>query len=491
MNIIIRTDASISLGTGHVMRCLTLADELRQHDARVYFICRNGPGNLIGLIEKKGHKVHRLSADIDVNTDQKLTQNILRGLSVFPDWLIIDHYDVDISWESSLRNFTKKIMVIDDLASKEHDCDLLLNQNYGINENQYREFIPKHCVRLIGSQYALLPPQFSKIRDTLKEHDGKINRFLVFMGGADSTNETSKVLRAIQMLDRPDLAIDIVIGLQNPYRNEIEKLSSQIPSAACYFNTQNMAELMAEADISIGAGGTTTWERACLGLPSIVITVAENQKSINKELAKNGYIILSGWREDVTEINIFEDIAFLLRHCEIVRSTSLKSKILVDGNGIKRIINHIIDSQAPVSLKPATTEDCENVFKWRNHPEIRKLSFDRGPLLWDDHQKWFLKAIASSKTVLLIGEENNNPVGVLRYDLRDYNSFVSIYLKPGFTGKGIGTQMLTMGSDWIRKKHPDIKKITAEIIPQNVSSIKAFQKAGFKDDSLTFVLNLK
>tara|TARA_B100000315_G_scaffold184167_1_gene173160 strand:+ start:11059 stop:12534 length:1476 start_codon:yes stop_codon:yes gene_type:complete len=491
MNIVIRTDASDSLGTGHVMRCLTLADELRSYGAKISFICREETGNLIELIEKKTYKVHTISTSISLETDKKLTQNVLKNQPIFPDWLIIDHYEIDISWESSLRMFTKKIMVIDDLANKKHDCDILLNQNYGTNENKYKGLVPEDCIRLIGPKNALLRPLFVKLRENIKESNGEIKRILVSMGGADTTNETCKVLRAITMLNRADIATDVIIGSSNSNLKEIRALASQMPNTTSHYHVENMAELMLAADLSIGGGGTTTWERCCFGLPTLIITIAENQVDVIEKLAKDGYVIYSGWHKDVTEQNIFEDVLFLLRHEEIVRRMSSIVKNIVDGNGVKRVANYIMNNLQSIYLRPVTIDDCERVFEWRNHPEVRKYSFDPSPLSWDEHKQWFSKKISSSKAAFLIGEKDNIPVGVLRYDFRKNDAHISIYVSSEFLDKGIGTKLLKKGNNWIKEHYPKINKIIANIIPGNHQSVKVFQKAGFKENSLTHIFNLQ
>ena len=288
MNILIRTDASINIGTGHVMRCLTLADELRQKGVDISFICHEEPGNLISYIEDRGYKVHQMPGEIDIETDRRLTKEILSKYEIKPDWLIIDHYDIDISWEYPLRKYAKKLMVIDDLANREHACDLLLDQNYSNNEDRYNGLVPGNCIQLLGPEYAILRPQFQKARECLRKKDGGVNRILVFMGGVDSQNVTSKVLRAIHMLDRSDIALDVVVGNLNPYHDEIKILTSKIPNTICHHNVENMAKLMSSADLCIGAGGTTTWERCCVGLPTIAIILAENQKGISESLDREG-----------------------------------------------------------------------------------------------------------------------------------------------------------------------------------------------------------
>lgn len=346
MNIFFRTDSSIDIGTGHVIRCLTLADALRQREVNVSFICREEQGNLISHIERSGYKVHHLQSGIDIEEDRKLTEKIIAACEVSPDWLIIDHYDIDISWETSLRKFVKKIMVIDDLANRRHNCDLLLDQNYSSNGNRYDRLVPDNCIKFFGPTYALLRPQFQKIRENLKERNSEIKRILVFMGGVDPTNETCKVLRAIKMLERPNIAIDVVVGSSNPHQAEIEAFVSTMPNTICHVNVDNMAELMALADLCIGAGGTTTWERCCLGLPSIVMILAENQRKIAESLSREEVIVNLGWFEDVKETDIRDALKNLANNLDFRRSLSIKGCKIVDGRGVERVSQMMIGEHA-------------------------------------------------------------------------------------------------------------------------------------------------
>ncbi len=341
MKVCFRTDASFNIGTGHVMRCLTLADELSQKGADINFVCREEPGNLISYIENRGYKVHQLPREIDIDTDRKLTKEILSKYESKSDWLIIDHYDIDISYESSLRDHVKKIMVIDDLANREHDCDLLLDQNYSKNENRYNGLVPENCIQLLGPEYAILRSQFQKARANLRERDGGVNRILVFMGGVDSKDITSKVLRAINILVRSDIAIDVVIGNLNPHHDEIKILASKIPNTICHHNVEDLAKFMSSADICIGAGGTTTWERCCVGLPTITIVLAGNQKDISESLDKEGAIINLGWYQNVKENDITECINELINDPKKIQSMADKSRNLVDGEGVSRVVDTI------------------------------------------------------------------------------------------------------------------------------------------------------
>jgi len=341
MNIVFRTDASINIGTGHVMRCLTLADELRLKCTDINFICREEPGNMISYIGNRGYKVHQFPGEIDIETDGRLTKEILSKYEINPDGLIIDHYDIDISWEYPLRKYAKRLMVIDDLANRKHDCGLLLDQNYSNNENCYNGLVPENCIQLLGPEYAILRPQFQRARGNAKKRDGGVNRILLFMGGVDSKDITSKALRAIHMLDRSDIVVDVVIGNLNPYHDEIKILTSKIPNTSCHHNVENMAELMASADLCIGACGITTWERCCVGLPAITIILAENQKNISESLEKEGVLINLGWYHNVTEKNIKEAVEGLIDNPQKLVSMSDKSRRLVDGKGVGRVIDTI------------------------------------------------------------------------------------------------------------------------------------------------------
>jgi UDP-2,4-diacetamido-2,4,6-trideoxy-beta-L-altropyranose hydrolase len=337
MKIVFRTDASINIGTGHVIRCLTLADELRQKGIDINFICSEEAGNLISYIENREYKVDQLPGEIDIETDRRLTNKILSKYETKPDGLIIDHYDIDLLYESSFRDRVKKIMVIDDLADREHDCDLLLDQNYSKNDNRYSGLVPENCIQLLGSEYAILRHQFQKARENLRKRDGGVNRILVFMGGADSKNITSKALRAIRMLGRSDIAIDVVVGDLNQYHNEIKILTSKMPNTVYHHNVEDMANLMSSADLCIGAGGTATWERCCVGLPAITIIIAENQEDISESLDNEGVLINLGWYHNVTENNIKDGIEGLIDNPQKMASMCDKSRRLVDGEGVNRV----------------------------------------------------------------------------------------------------------------------------------------------------------
>lgn len=280
MNILIRTDASVEIGSGHVMRCLTIADQLRTYGHQVTFWMLPLEGNLIEYVNNLGFPV----------TSQLQ----------FADILIVDHYQLDESWESSMRAYTAKIVVIDDLANRIHDCDVLLDQNAVENyEHRYDQLVSKNCKKLLGPQFLIIRDEFKVARRKHTIRSGEVKRILVFMGGSDPTHETSKVLKALSQTTTSFEHIDVVVGSGNTHKYLIEQLCIA-HGFSFHCQISNIANLMSKADFSIGAGGSTTWERCYVGLPSTSTIVADNQKLITEKAEQLGAIINLGWHEHVT-----------------------------------------------------------------------------------------------------------------------------------------------------------------------------------------------
>lgn len=355
-----RVDASVQIGSGHVMRCLALADALTQKGAEVSFISRELSGNLCDFVEGKGYPVYRMHSmqvaadnvkqcgsrhsdwlDVSWEIDAKQTATIL-GSKKDADWLVVDHYALDGRWEKIVRTHVKKIMAIDDLADRIHDCDILLDQNlYNDMETRYDSFLPEHCRRLLGPAYALLRSEFAMARKSLRKRNGSVHRILIFFGGSDPTNETRKALEAVTRLNLPDIAVDVVVGIVNPYKDQIKQLCATMPNTEFYCQVENMAELMVKADLAIGAGGSTTWERCCLGLPGLVCSFAENQEALTRNAEAKHVLAYLGHCSAVSQYTLAKSIHQLCNNSELLRSMSLHGMQLVDGAGVGRVVTEI------------------------------------------------------------------------------------------------------------------------------------------------------
>lgn len=350
MKVLFRADASVEIGSGHLMRCLTLADQLRSEGAEVAFICRDLPGGMFDYLRTRDYRFAKLpAAEADkVSQQTDATETIEAARQMFPggvDWLVVDHYRLDAAWERLLRPHTKRLMVIDDLANRPHDCDLLLDQNYYRDmERRYEGLVPAQCVTLLGPEYVLLRPEFAEARQRLRARDGTVRRILVFFGGSDPTNQTRKVLDAIKLIDNPDISADVVVGTGNPHRDEIESLCHGMPGMQYHCQVSNMAELILGADIGIGAGGAAMWERCYLGLPTMTVVFADNQVRTTEDVAGLGAIEYLGRSDRLAPEDYARAVAKLLGDTDRVRQIAeaalkvLQPQIISVGAVMRRLI---------------------------------------------------------------------------------------------------------------------------------------------------------
>ncbi len=507
MKIAIRVDASLKIGTGHVVRCLTLADELKLNGANIVFICRNLSGNLIQYIEEKSYTVLKLikkefneddsssdkyqSYDDWLETSARLdaeeTNALLKSNNKF-DFLIVDHYSINERWEKEQKKVVNKIFVIDDLANRKHDCDFLLDQNFYLDMHaRYKNLIENDCNVLIGPKYAILRSDFKKQRKKTNLKKEAIKKLFIFYGGVDFTNMTAKTLRAIMPIVSDDIVADVVIGATNPHRAEIESLCNSNKNINLHVQAKNMAQLMADADLSIGSGGTVTWERMCVGLPSIVWPVADNQVKLLKDCSAKELVYLPDDDSPTIE-DIFTHIKYLINNVKLCNDMREKGMALVDGKGVTRIASVILPPL--IDLVTVKKEDVEKIFKWRNEPVVRKYSRDSSEINFDDHKKWFDRVLQSDKKILLKGIISNNEIGVLRFDFMGDEVEISIYLRKEMIGKGYAVAFIKAGENWLYINHPNIKSIVAEILPENKASINLFKKCEYKQKNMKFIKSM-
>ncbi|MEZ0171827.1 UDP-2,4-diacetamido-2,4,6-trideoxy-beta-L-altropyranose hydrolase [Microvirga sp. TS319] len=346
MKVFIRADASPQIGTGHLVRCRTLASELRARGADVRFICRAHPGHANKLVEDEGFRVMALpppvrdaqagpgySAWLGVSQDEDAKQTLGGMEGGGADLLIVDHYALDAHWERAVQRGARRIMVIDDLANRPHDCDILLDQTYGAEaSDRYKGLVPPDCMLLLGPRYALLRPEYRLLGPRLRD---KVERVLVFFGGADIDNVTGLALDALAAPELSKLDVDVVIGPANPHREAIEVKAARRGRVVLHQPRPHLADLMSRADLAVGAGGATTWERLCLGLPAIIVAIAGNQVQASRALSAAGLIDYAGELSAVTVQSLRERISALLDR-ERLSYLSRIGPSAVDGWGALR-----------------------------------------------------------------------------------------------------------------------------------------------------------
>jgi UDP-2,4-diacetamido-2,4,6-trideoxy-beta-L-altropyranose hydrolase len=355
MNIMFRVDASRIIGTGHIMRCLTLANELKKQGENTIFCSRHLTENLENMIVSLGHQLIKLidkdkveinhqvdqySSWLETSQDFDANEVIAKVKLENIDWVVVDHYALDTCWHKKIKENYKdiKILAINDLFEKSHSCNLFLNQNVVLNEDSaYKTLLDTTVSKLLGPKYSLLRDEFNQYREQAEIRKNGVKNILVFFGGIDIDNVTGKALSALAQIENDTFSVKVVIGAAHPKADEIKQMCV---TYGYNLNIQidNMAELMAWADLSIGASGSASWERSCLGLPSIIITLADNQVAIAKAAESVGLIKYLGKNEEVDQLSIKSAVIELCNNSDELNRMSETCFEYTDGFGKKRVI---------------------------------------------------------------------------------------------------------------------------------------------------------
>lgn len=497
MRVAFRVDASVEIGTGHVMRCLTLADALAGDGAACLFLCRAHDGHLLELIAARGHEAVALPArdaatvsvsdpplpaharwlGTDWATDAEDSRAALAGASI--DWLIADHYALDRHWERAMRPACRRLLAIDDLADRPHDCDLLLDQNLGRSAEDYGGLLAPGTRTLIGPRYALLRPEFAALRaeSLARRAHPQLRHLLVTMGGVDKNDATGAVLDALDGCDLPpDLSITVVLGPHAPWLAAVKARAAAMPRPTrVLVGISDMARLMLEADLAIGAAGTTSWERCCLGLPTIQLVVAENQKEVAANLELSGAAVTT-----LERTRLCETLPRLLGEMTVGRLQLLARRAadICDGEGATRV--HLALSAAGMTIRHADSGDVKRIWKWRHGGDAARFYKKTAVPTYSDHRTWFSKAFEDKNKVLLIVCQNDEPVAHVRFDRQPDNpemAVIGIYVSPSMRGKGIAGPSLRLALQVAAREN--IGRIVAEVHRDNLVSRRLFERYNF------------
>ena len=370
MQVLFRVDSGLQIGSGHVARCLTLADAITQEGGIAQFVCREHPGHLGNWISSRGFRLHLLPIPDQVSTtikhptlqrpnyqdwlgasartDAQQTRQAVAECQF--DWLVTDHYGIDATWERAMIDRCSRILAIDDLANRDHVADLLVDQNvHAKPSTRYASRLPSQCEQLLGPKYAILRPEFAQFRERSAASDSKApKRLMLFMGGMDEHNVTTGVLRSLAELPcRIEYEVHVILGGSNPHREIVDQACESLRDqwdcpVHLHVQVSQMAELMASMDLAIAAGGTNTWERCCLGIPTGIISVAENQTAVARHLDSMGVAKFLGVDHDSDDSSWRDPLKDFLSDTTLHRSMATASSKLVDGQGVTRIAQHMI-----------------------------------------------------------------------------------------------------------------------------------------------------
>jgi UDP-2,4-diacetamido-2,4,6-trideoxy-beta-L-altropyranose hydrolase len=510
---VIRADANEEIGIGHVMRCLALAEWLSDYQYKPVLITKYFNSFIETKIIELNGKMIIISESADQSDEKYSHSNWLKGSerndalqctklieqekstngNISPLFIIVDHYALAAPWEKKL-SFYAPILVVDDLSDREHDCTWLVDQTFGKTKNNYDKLVSENTVLMIGPKYGLLRKEFS---ETAKKQQRELPldkvRILVTLGGVDKNNDTSKILSYLDTYEHfysRELEATRVTSSSNPLLKDLEASIIGKTNRTLKVNVSQMAEIMANNDVCIGAAGSTSWERCVMAIPTISMVIAENQQTIATNLEQAGIILNLGVMADITQEKFHKKMDELLNSDSLYRSLSEKSYALCDGLGSQRVaieINKVITRHSQnLTLKNVTLADAKLIYKWQCAPNTRKYFNNTSIPNYDDHLRWIESAISKNDMNLFLICTDENKVGTIRVDINSENSAeVSILIAPNEYGRGYAKKALTLLID--SYAHFDL---TAYVHKDNHASQHLFKKCGFKKlDPNNFIKN--
>jgi UDP-2,4-diacetamido-2,4,6-trideoxy-beta-L-altropyranose hydrolase len=474
--VIFRADAGARLGGGHVMRCLTLADALVAIGWSVGFAVATGTLDVLPRLARITDVFEATSKGL---APAALAHRWPQGCDV----LVVDHYELDAGFEATCRGWADRIMVIDDLANRVHDCDLLVDASLGRDCPDYAGLVPSDALVLAGTNYALLRPEFVALRHAgalpRRAARDRVERVLVSLGLTDIGGMTRRAVDALLTMPAT-FEIDVVIGASAASAADLSALANVAQRLRLHIDPPNLADLFAEADLAIGAGGTTSWERCCLGLPTIMLVLADNQQVVAAQLEKVG----AAKRAEPDRIG--EVAAALIENVVRLRQMAKAAATVVDGRGTDRIVTAmrglaaVPAMKSPIKLRPPVPEDSAVIWNWRNDPQSRANFRHSDIVPWAEHDRWFQDSLDNPKRTFFIGVLANEPIGVVRFDhLEHADCEVSINLAADGRGKGLGKNFLSLACRAFFDFKPNAV-VYAEIKATNDASLRIFFSSGFK-----------
>jgi len=475
--LLIRADANVAMGTGHVMRCLALAQAWQDAGGNATFAMAQPSAWAGERLSRESTEVLEISGSAGSEEDAEQTA-VLAGENA-ADWIVVDGYQFAANYQRTLKAAGFKTLFLDDYGHCESYCaDFVLNQNASADEAAYRNR-EAHTRLLLGPQYCLLRREFNAWREWRREIAPAAHRVLVTMGGADPENFTGRALQALNSMAVNELEAVVVVGGSNMHSAALQPLAGAGKRITLRRDVLNMAELMAWADLAVSAAGTTCWEMCLMGLPALLIDLAANQTAVARELDRRGCAIRLGSSIDVSSEKIMERAEPLLKSVGDRQAMSRRCRELVDGKGAARVVSAL--SNTSLHLRPAQEEDARLLWEWANDPQVRAASFSSAPIPWSTHAAWFAERRRENHLRIWIAEDDwGTPVGQIRFDQHaGGDAEIDISVARELRGQGLGVELIrqAMQSLW---SATSCVRLHAFVKPENVVSVKAFEKGGFR-----------
>lgn len=453
------------------MRCLTLAREIHGRGADIVFLTNEEAFAVVPALASSPFDVEVVAGGAGA-----VAEALGRRWHERTDLLVLDHYDWRAADETILREAVDRIIVIDDLADRPHDCDMLVDVNLGREARDYAGLVPDGTAMKIGPRYAPIRREFVAARPAAlarRAEGGTVRRILVSLGLTDLNGITLDVVNALRGAGISH-HLDIVLGPVAPSLAALRALND--PALDLYVAPQDMASLLARADLAVGAGGSSGWERCALGLPAVVLVLADNQRAGTTALAAAGAAVMLE-ANDLAALGA--PLLSLINDQEARRRMSAAAAAVYDGAGAARIATALLSPVVDIRVRSADVDDATRLWEWRNDPAARAMSHDGRAIPLADHMAWYDRALASADRAILIGEVDGIPVGMVRFDGCGAAAFgVSIMLDPHMKGRSMGRPLLKAAIQWLRNDRP-VDHLQATARDVNVASAKLFEACGF------------
>jgi UDP-2,4-diacetamido-2,4,6-trideoxy-beta-L-altropyranose hydrolase len=474
--LLIRADGSARIGSGHVMRCLALAQGWQRVGGRAVFAQAESTPSLKNRLGADDMEVLRL--DVAPGSIQDAAQTSRLALEQGAAWVVADGYGFGADWQKTIKDAGLRLLLWDDYSHAEYySADLILNQNLHATPGMYPRREP-YTQLLLGPRYAQLRDEFLQWRGWKRQIPAVARKILITLGGADPDNVTSKAVQALA--DLRDVEAVVVAGGNNP---NIEALRSAVAPLSGFVrlvvDAPNMPELMAWADIAVSAAGSTCLELAFMGLPSLMIALTEEHAEIAAALDREGVGVNLGKHRDLSIERLAVALESTRNDLPLREQMSDRGRQLVSGMGVSRVITRLYSVR--LTLRRAVTQDCRLIWEWANDPEARAVSFSSDPIPWESHECWFAAKLRDRNCLFYVGvEPDNNPIGQIRFDVTGAEGVVSVSLAPQSRGKGLGPALIVQGAEQLFAQS-DAHVVHAYIKTENQGSVIAFEKADFED----------
>lgn len=493
--VLFRADASDRIGGGHVLRCLNLAKELGRRGLHSIFACARLTPFVRAQLAAAGAELIEIEAapglaaeppgwdgapidEAGQRADAERCRAALAGQA--PEWTIVDHYRLDRRWERAFAAGGERLLVVDDLANRPHDCAILVDQTFGRHPKDYAGLVPPDCRILAGARYVMLSPECAAARPRAlaRRRVDTAQRLLVSLGTTDIGGITLKAVESV-LAAGVGCEIDVVLASGAPSLEPVRALARDNPRLGLHVDAADMISLMTEADLAVGAPGTSSWERCCLGLPAVTIVIADNQRFVSTMLARAGAVAAVDSPD-----RIGAGIAALVADPGARGRMIAAAAAITDGTGAGLVAAAALGEPgggavAAVRLRAGKESDSEALWLWRNDPHVRAMAKSAAPIAWGDHVRWFAGMLASGNSRLFVAVADGRPAAMVRFDRLDACVLVSINVDPAARGRGIGKAALAAACARYEAEAGS-EALVAEIRPGNRASIRIFEAAGFE-----------